>query len=506
MAKVKCPNAKCQKELIVSDEVLGQRMRCKVCNTLFMTQAAISAAPAASPAKKASTASLSRSSVTNKASVSRSNVFNRETVAPTEQASVALPPAPPPEPDNLGTGVIVAAVLALVLPIAAASGFVMYKTMRAKGGGGIGESVVVSERSLHAGIEIGAKGVKLVVLDVAPDPEFGYDVAPREVPDAVNTTLVAGLDVNGRFDPEAQQETVRAVSKFYQHARDQHQVPEDHIYVVGSSSLFATLKKGDPAEAKEQEILRTIQTNKESLAEAVRKATGKSIDFLEAADQVKQSFNGIVPRPYRPESVIFEFSSGNTRAAYPEDSNRLVSAELAYGTITYHKHVSKVTAKTRLPLSQEAQRLAGQELIAPFQQHVDRKPGLISQRRVYLSGGIVWAMVNYVHPSDRKAMVELFANGADEVDTFSQLLQRNQQQVIEECLAKVSDAKDHQTAEADLKNINKQFTQEQMIAGAELLRAIAETGRFRGRKVYFARHGYFAWVLSYVGEKGATGR
>jgi len=54
--------------------------------------------------------------------------------------------------------------------------------------------------------------------------------------------------------------------------------------------------------------------------------------------------------------------------------------------------------------------------------------------------------------------------------------------------------------------VKKGFTPEQLLAGAEILKALAEEFDFaKEKKVYFARQAYLGWILAYVIEKSGPG-
>jgi hypothetical protein len=422
-------------------------------------------------------------------------VFDRATMT----GSVAQPTAAPA--GRRWGRWIAASLAALILPIVCAGSFIGYRWWSGKGGS------ATQQGSLHAGIEIGSKGVKSVVLEVFSDAEYGYDVEPQNDAKTVNTTLVAGLAANNQFDPEALKDTARAVGKLYGEARNDLKVPEDHIYIVGSSGLFSPLRKKKNLSGTQRAEL--IKSNKEALAQAVREVVGKPVRFIDAADEAEQSFKGIVPRHCAGESALFDIGGGNTKGAYASAPNTFDTLELPYGTKTYFEFVKRESGKRRAPFGKAVRRLADAALRQPLHAQIERKRGFVNRQRVYLAGGVVWGLANYVHPENRRAMVELTT---DDLNTFEKMLGQDRQAVIDSCLAKiVADdkipkdqvEKIRKAAEKDLKRVNDTYSAEELRAGLEVLRAVSDEGEFKGKKLYFARHGYYGWLLSYVEAKGA---
>jgi hypothetical protein len=357
-----------------------------------------------------------------------------------------------------------------------------------------------SPDALHAGVEIGAKGVKFVVLEVFPSPEFGFDVEPQGDPETVNTTLVAGLEASNRFDPGALAETARAVAKLCAAARARH-VPEGHLYVVGSSGLFSALRKKAGLSDAEKEDL--VRANREALSGEVQRLTGKPVHFIDVAEEAERSYKGIVPRPYADDAVLYDIGSGNTKGAYPQGGDTFLTVDVPYGTRSYLDLLQKEGKKTGQPFAAVAPRVGEEALRQPLREQFDRKPGFRNRDRVYLSGGVIWALATYVHPENRRAMVDLTT--PDDLNTFLGLLDKDRHAVFQECAARAGDdAKLRKEVEAEVKRVNDTFSADEMRAGAEVFRALSEEGQFRGKKLYFARYGYFGWLLSYVQDQGSS--
>lgn len=487
MAKIVCSNPGCKTAARVPDTHIGRKVRCKVCKTVFI------AIPVAGVA---STATAVPAGGGSPVTVKARRVGLRESVATTAD------PAPAPRRAGCAALWLVLAVAGLVLPLGAAGGYVARQWYL-----GRDDTFRAGPGSLHAGIDIGSKGVKSVVLEVFFNPEFGYDVQPQGDPETVNTTLVAGLATNDHFDPDALADTARAVAKLYDGARTKYNVPEEHIYIVGSSGLFSALRKRkNLSEAQKEDLVRS---NKEALAQAVQAKVGKRVHFIEAADEAEQLFKGIVPPRRAADAVMYDIGSGSTKGAYVSGKNSYTTLELPYGTKTYADYAQKEAKQSGSPPGDVVQSLADPALRQPLRDLFGRKPGFRNRDRAYLSGGIVWAVAMYVHPENRRTMVELKPG---DVDTFVAMLDRDPQAIVQQCADRAAAAvKKRQDADkvrkevaAEVKRVNDTFSPDEMRAGAEVFRALCAEGKLTGKKMYFARYGYFAWLLSYVQEKGAA--
>src|SRR5690349_14621024 len=83
-------------------------------------------------------------------------------------------------------------------------------------------------KRLHAGIEVGGRGVKCTVLEVGADGLY------RRLMARTSNTTLSVVDDQGRFRAEAIDEAVKAIADFHRTCRDTFKVPDANIHVVGS--------------------------------------------------------------------------------------------------------------------------------------------------------------------------------------------------------------------------------------------------------------------------------
>jgi hypothetical protein len=520
MNSIKCPS--CGKPVSVPDELLGTWVRC-ACQALFVPTRP-SQGPAAPPAPAvASPRAPSRAAPTD------ASLLGKETLTPpsaavastkTQTRGGAVPPAkasvlgketvlgpPPSTRQTLGgrSGAGKAAprpsyLLALVLlltPPLAATGFVAWK--------GLGKPAKApSDSNLHAGVEIGSTGVKSIVLKVFEDPDLGFDVEPLNDAKTINTALGTALLPSNDFAPDALRDTVRAVVLLYKQARAKYSVPKDQIYIVGSSGLFTALR-GNKSLTPEQTAA-AVRRNKEALSGAVQKEIGMPVRFIEVEEEATRSFKGIVPRPYVNDAVLIDVGGGNTKGAALE-GEWYTTFEVPLGSKTFYRQVSARAKKAGVSFRAEARRQAESDFRPALQGKLARKPALTNRKRVYLSGGAAWALATHTHPENRKAMVRL---SHEDVEAYLGMLKKDPKAVTEACLARVTDEKARAKVRKELKRVHdvfkwaKEGEAEQLTAGAEILRGLSEDFDFKNKQVYFARHGLFSWLLSYVAERGAA--
>ena len=94
-----------------------------------------------------------------------------------------------------------------------------------------GRAQAQEAKHVHAGIEIGGRGIKCTVLEVAPD-----GLLRRLMARTTNTTLSV-LDAGGNFRQEAIDEAVKGIADFQKTCRETYKLPDARIHIVGSSGV-----------------------------------------------------------------------------------------------------------------------------------------------------------------------------------------------------------------------------------------------------------------------------
>jgi hypothetical protein len=346
------------------------------------------------------------------------------------------------------------------------------------------------EAERYGGIEIGSNGIKVTVIDKFKDPELGFDFNVLFEQEA-NTQIVTGMANTGRFDVEALKDSVAAVKRFYELLRNEHKVPAERIFLVGSSGLFGVLKD-------KPDLIRTAQRE---LSAAVFDAVGKKPDFIDADREVELSIAGAVPRKYAESSLYIDVGGGNAKGGYREASGRFVTWSAPFGSRTFYDRVRKAAQEERVPVAKKAADLRENLIVPELRKQIDRRPGLVNRERVYLSGGIVWATATLMRPADRRPYVEMVPEDFDELN---RRLAQNPGALPLPPLNGLGDESLRNAVQADLKKIGDLFKPEQVLAATEIVRACTtEFGLDRpGRKVYFVRNGKIAWLLAYMIEGG----
>lgn len=347
---------------------------------------------------------------------------------------------------------------------------------------------------LYGGIEVGSKGIKATAIRVKETDE-GHTVKLIYA-EVINTTLMQLKD--NKFSPEIIRDTALATARLLGKMKGDLRVPDAHIGIVGSSGLKAD--------------------NPQDLIKAVHEKTGKTMTFLDVETEVQLSVVGTIPQRYRYKgdwkdnrgiSVLMDIGSGNTKGGYQvirqlptgTPDYDYVTVGIPKGTVSFTNEINQAVGEAGdlTDFARKAKELAPVSIKAGLRKEMERKPGLVNRPRVYMSGGIVWAMATLLYPDDRRALVPI---KAEDIDLFYRKVTSDPdtvQKFLNPDLSKrITNRQVRAEAEKELETVRNTFSPRNLIAGAEILKAVSSEFQLSQKRIRFARYAYLAWILSYT--------
>ena len=328
------------------------------------------------------------------------------------------------------------------------------------------------------GIEIGAKGVKWIAMNL----DLKNSKNPVELLDSgdLNTTLSA---LNGtEFEASSLDTTIEAVESFHEILHEKHKIPRHRIFVVSSSGL----PKAD---------------NFESLIGGVEKSIGQRLDVLTVEDEVRLGIHGLFLQnsDRLGEALVIDVGSGNTKGGYIVSSalekHETTNIFHLPGTVTFTTAVKELAEERHIDFS-AANALAKESILKPkVQKQLKENDALKSRRLVYMNGGIVWAISTFLHPEmNDVANVPLTLQELHQMRRSLQDAKGGYPQVdLTHC---------DKRAKKDIEIVKKVFSPDNLAVGSEILCTLGETLAFQDCELYFVRNGRIAWLLGYVSERG----
>ena len=150
-----------------------------------------------------------------------------------------------------------------------------------------------------------------------------------------------------------------------------------------------------------------------------------------------------------------------------------------------------------------------QEIILPaVRDDVQISPGMQHRKRIYLVGGIPWVMATLLHPFDTSS--DLVALSPDEIDAFLAKAIQSPRSVLQPDLGRAPNQptedveKARQKASTTIAGIGDIFSDNQIVAGAILLKTYLEEMHYQDKEVYFYSKALYAWPQQYVLSKAHT--
>jgi len=335
---------------------------------------------------------------------------------------------------------------------------------------------------LYAGVEIGAKGTKLSVIEMKlTNGENDYNL---KLDTAINTNAA-------ELSYQSEKETFDAITIFYDIIKKRFQVPSSKTYIVISSGLKQDLDKYNKVE-----YFANIVRPK-NLDSAIR------IRYVTVDEEAQLSFKGIVPQMNRLSANQLDVGSGNTKGGYINSNRTFIPVTYPLGTKSFQRLVE---SKATHNLSVEEFKAAAEKLIIDslgrtMIYQLSDKRDFKSKDMVYLSGGIVWSIASLMHPElIRQNQVELTSQ---DISQFRDLVFTDYSDLIKPDLRKTMNAEDAAASQANINRVVGTYDQKALLSGAilldELIRQVNSINP--NKKFIFPRFAYVGWISGYIIDK-----
>lgn len=343
--------------------------------------------------------------------------------------------------------------------------------------------------SVYAGIEVGAKGVKMSIL------EIGKNVQKENIFNILKDTS-SNTDFISFSDPTFSA-TLVSFYNLYNAALNGYKIPSSRIYTVVSSGVKVQAEKAN----KTAWISKLADSFRIKIKEPLRQ-----VAVVDVIEEARLSHLGIVPDERRYSTFLIDIGSGNTKGGFFPNGNTkdLKLFQLTWGT----KSVANATEK----------RMSEDKSISAFNKNLYRVlMGDANSEIIYavnvsnaynmsdyvaFSGGIAWSVATLIFP-------ELIENPVvpvtyDDMVKFSNRLLNNYASVSDKVIAKGINDKsiDRQTIITEVKRVNQVFDQKSLMAGTGLLLNIMRQfeGVYEKKQFYLVKNGQVGWISAYVNQ------
>ncbi|WP_428223633.1 exopolyphosphatase [Flavobacterium sp.] len=324
-------------------------------------------------------------------------------------------------------------------------------------------------KNLYGGIEIGGKGIKVSVIDVDNIKKGDYEIKAFWTD---NVGIAKGISIDGNLAQDDILKATETVTANYLKLKNEFKVPVEQIFTVGSSGV-------------------AMAKNTKELIDKVKAAINKDLEFITANDEGKMLLRGLIPAENYPTSMVLDIGGGNTKGGYVDvfNNNTFVffPVSLNYGSITLTEAINKKTKSNSLSEYNEKAFGFLPELRTQISEMYNSRSKALEKENLYLSGGAVWAFYTLYNGVAKQNFNEF---KLEDVIYYDAILKNNFKKF--EDLAKT---------DPEIEKVLKTYSQKHLISGSNILIVALEAiPNINAKKLYFAKQGQIAWLVSYVAE------
>lgn len=240
--------------------------------------------------------------------------------------------------------------------------------------------VFMPAQKMVAGIEVGAKGVKFVLLDVIGKKrtESSYKILKDS---SVNTDFIS-------FNQAVLQQTTTALTGLYRYALNELKLSPSRIFVVISSGVQQSAvynKKTDYLDLLSNNFIAQINE------------PGRKVPVISPEEESEFSMLGAIDDNILTETLLLDIGSGNTKGGfYNETVEDFAPCYISWGTKSIANEI-KNTTNTSADAASYLQTLDAfflQTINPSVKDMVTSRAGLTEKSNNFFSGGIAWAVMN----------------------------------------------------------------------------------------------------------------
>jgi exopolyphosphatase/pppGpp-phosphohydrolase len=324
-----------------------------------------------------------------------------------------------------------------------------------------------TQAQLYGGIEIGSKGIKMTVLDVENLKRNTYDVKEFWTE---NVGIAAGIGIDGALLQEDIEKAGAVVYSNYKKMLTDYKIEDKNIFIVGSSGVG-------------------LANNTNDLVVKIKTLTNKKMEIISSSLEAKLLLRGCIPPKNYLNSVIIDIGGGNTKGGYAKDINGAsvffpISCDL--GTVTLTEIINKKCKQKTVFEFNENLFDYLPTIRETFKKMYTSRAESQDKSNIYISGGAAWAF--YTLLTGLKAEENFTQIQYDDILAIRTIAENNYQRFVSNAESNV-----------EMQKVLKVYQQKYLIAAFNLLETSLEVvPNIQNKKIFFAKQGQIAWLVSYV--------
>lgn len=343
--------------------------------------------------------------------------------------------------------------------------------------------------AVYAGIEVGAKGVKMSILEIGRNAQKSgaFNILKDT---SINSDFIS-------FSPTTFDATLDALTNLYAKAAKEY-----HIQV---ENIFTVLSSGVKIQAVKDNKLAVLNILSDSFKLRINEPK-RDIPVIDVMQEARLSHLGIVPESRRYTTFLIDIGSGNTKGGFfPNgDTKTLKLFQLSWGTKSTANATEKRCEddKSADNFNKQLTRVLTSAENSEIIYMVNESGAYPMSDYIAFSGGISWSLATLLYP-------ELVGNSVvptsyDEILKFSERIYKNYASLSEDAIAKTITDKtlDKVAIVKDIKRVNQVFDQKSLMAGTGLLLKIMRQfeGVYEKKQFFLVKNGQVGWISAYVDQ------
>lgn len=324
-------------------------------------------------------------------------------------------------------------------------------------------SALYSQETSYAGIEIGAKGVKVSVIKIA-DLEFGEFELVKSW--TRNTNITQNITKDGTMNKADIDETSYVVLDAINQLKREHKIVPENIFVVASTSV-------------------TNAKNAMQLSNKILEISNFNIQFMTSELEAKLIAKGSIPPNNYDNSIVIDVGSGSSKGGFvkvDEKNNdyKFYPFGIKFGAVSLVDKLNKKSKNFNTALTDYQDSLS-----VMIKNQYSKIPEITNRQNVYVLGGAAWAFITLTK-SQKKDAYQAF--------TYNELIDYRL-----DVMYRFEKFNTNNYVSRDYEQVLKTFNKETIASGANLLyQLISNLKNPENKKYYFVRQGQLSWLLAYI--------
>ncbi|HAO47732.1 MAG TPA: tetratricopeptide repeat protein [Ferruginibacter sp.] len=334
---------------------------------------------------------------------------------------------------------------------------------------------------MYAGIEIGAKGIKLSVIEVKLSKDREYDY-----------TLISDTSINtdaAALSYQSEKESQDAITVLWNILSSRYKIPNNKVHIVISSGLKQELDKYNKVDYFAH-IIRPA-----NLDPAIK------ITYITPEQESQLSLLGIVPQKRRFTATQLDVGSGNTKGGYYNENKTFIPVTFPLGTKSFQRLIESKTEGGLDNYVKTAEDIWRDSLKRIVMNEFFIKRDVRNRDIMYISGGVVWAIVSLMHPESANYNYTEITSA--DISEFRKLLYTDYENLLKPDLSFMADPAQVKVSQKNIVRVLNTYDKKALLAGTiwldELIKEVNTANP--SKKFIYAKYAYVGWISGYIIKK-----